>query len=49
LSDADDGAGALRAIREAVEIHRRLAQDNPAHFAPDLERSLRGLEALEKA
>jgi hypothetical protein len=39
----------LAAIREAVDTYRRLTQDNPARFAPDLERSLRVLEALEKA
>jgi hypothetical protein len=49
LSDAGDGAGALPAIREAVDTYRRLAQDNPARFAPTLERSLRILEALEKS
>ena len=43
----DDGAGALVAIREAVEIRRRLAQDNPAPFAPDLARSLKTLEGEE--
>ena len=48
LSDAGDGAGALAAIREAVEIRRQLAQDNPARFAPALERSLKILEALER-
>jgi len=49
LSDAGDGAGALAAIREAVNTYRRLAQDNPARFTSALERSLRVLEALEKA
>jgi hypothetical protein len=43
LSDAGDGAGALAAIREAVEIRRRLAQDNPARFAPNLAVSLNNL------
>ncbi len=43
LSNAGDGAGALAAIREAVEILRRLAQDNPARFAPDLALSLNNL------
>jgi len=41
LSDAGDGAGALAAIRQATDTYRRLAQDNPARFAPALERSLR--------
>jgi hypothetical protein len=43
LSDAGDAAGALAAIREAVEIRRRLARDNPARFAPDLAQSLNNL------
>jgi hypothetical protein len=43
LSDAGDGAGALAAIREAVDIYRRRAQDNPARFAPDLAASLNHL------
>ncbi len=43
LSDASDGAGALAAIREAVEIRRRLAQETPARFAPDLATSLNNL------
>ena len=42
LSDAGDGAGALAAIREAVNTYRRLAQDNPARFAPDLALEFRG-------
>jgi hypothetical protein len=45
MSDAGDGAGALAAIREAVEIRRRLAQENPARFAPDLAQSLNYLSA----
>ena len=36
LSNAGDGAGALEAIREAVEIHRRLAAQNPAWYEPAL-------------
>ena len=48
LRDAGDGAGALAAIREAVEIRRRLAQNNPARFASDLERSLKILDLLER-
>jgi len=43
LSDAGDAAGALAAIREAVQIRHRLAQDNPARFAPDLAGSLNNL------
>jgi hypothetical protein len=38
----------LAAIREAVEIRRHLAQDNPTRFAADLARSVRLLEMLEK-
>jgi hypothetical protein len=33
----------LAAIREAVEIRRRLAQANPSRFAPDLALSLNNL------
>ena len=36
-----------RVTRDAVEIRRQLAQDDPARFASDLERSLRVLETLE--
>jgi len=43
LSDAGDTAGALAAIREAVEIRRRLAQENAARFAADLALSLNNL------
>ncbi len=43
LSDAGDNAGALAAIREVVEIRRRLAQENAARFAPDLALSLNNL------
>ena len=43
LSDAGDGAGALTAIRGAVDSFRRLAQANPVRFAPDLASSLNNL------
>jgi hypothetical protein len=43
LSDAGDGAGALAAIHEAVDTYRRLAQDNPARFAPELALTLNNL------
>jgi hypothetical protein len=43
LSDSGDEASALAAIREAAEIHRRLAQANPARFEPDLASSLNNL------
>jgi tetratricopeptide (TPR) repeat protein len=43
LRDAGDNAGALAVIREAVEIRRRLAQENAARFAPDLAGSLNNL------
>ena len=33
----------MAAIREAVDTNRRLAQDNPARFAPDLASSLNTL------
>ena len=39
----DDGAGALEAIRKAVEIRRRLTAASPARYAPDLARSLGAL------
>ena len=39
-SDAGDSNGALAAIREAVEIFRRLAQEVPARFRPQLAGSL---------
>jgi hypothetical protein len=45
LREAGDGAGALAAIREAVEIYRRLAAANPARFEPDLALSLNNLSA----
>jgi hypothetical protein len=38
----------LAAIREAVEIRRRLAEENPARFSPDLQRSLQLLAIMEK-
>jgi hypothetical protein len=43
LHEAGDGVGALEAIREAVEIRRRLAEDDPARFAADLALSLNNL------
>ena len=43
LGDAGDGAGALSAIREALETYRRLARDNPARFAANLATSLNNL------
>ena len=43
LADAGDGAGALAAIREALETYRRLAASNPARFEPDLATSLNNL------
>jgi tetratricopeptide (TPR) repeat protein len=43
LSDSGDRAGALRAIEEAVEIYRRLAQAQPAAFEPNLATSLNNL------
>ena len=43
LSDAGDYTAALAAIREAERIYRRLAQDNPARFDPDLALSLNNL------
>ena len=46
LGDAGDGV--LAAIREAVVIRRRPAQDNPARFFPGLAGSLDISEALEK-
>ena len=42
-SEAGDTNGALAAIREAVEIFRRLAQEVPARFVPELARSLHNL------
>jgi hypothetical protein len=49
LHDAGDGVGALTASREAVEIHRRLAQDNPVRFARDLAVSLGNLSVYLSA
>ena len=43
LGDAGDGAGALAAIREAVDLYRRLATANPARFEPDLASSLNNM------
>ena len=44
LAIVGDGAGALAAIREAVEIRRRLVQHNPTpRFACDLAVSLHNL------
>ena len=40
LAAVGDAGGALEAIREAVEIRRRLSRANPARFEPDLARSL---------
>jgi len=43
LYEAGENAQALDAIREAVDIHRRLAKENPARFEPDLAMSLNNL------
>ncbi|MGA9363500.1 MAG: tetratricopeptide repeat-containing protein [Bacteroidota bacterium] len=43
LSDVGDRRGALDAIKEAVEIRRRLAVANPAAFEPNLATSLNNL------
>ena len=43
LSDAGDAPGALEAIKEAVEIYRRLAAASPARYEPDLAASLNNL------
>jgi hypothetical protein len=43
LGKSGDLPGALEAIREAVEIRRRLATTNPARYEPDLARSLNNL------
>jgi tetratricopeptide (TPR) repeat protein len=45
LANAGGGAGAPTAIREAVDTYRRLAQDNPARFMPDLATSLNNMSA----
>ena len=47
LSDIGDTAGALAAIREAVEIRRRLAGENPKRYGAALERSLAVMRRLE--
>ena len=36
LSEASDRQGALAPAKEAVEIYRRLARDNPQAFEPNL-------------
>jgi tetratricopeptide (TPR) repeat protein len=43
LGNTGDGAGALAASHEAVDIRRRLAQANPARFEPELASSLNNL------
>ena len=43
LSEVADREGALKAIREADEIYRRLAKKNPVAFNPDLAASLNNL------
>lgn len=43
LSASGEEAGALEAVRQAVEIRRRLAAANPARFEPDLAMSLGAL------
>ena len=43
LSKVGDREGALKAVREAVEIYRELAEENPATFNPDLAGSLNNL------
>ena len=40
LSASGDPQGALDAIREAVEISRRLAAASPVRYEPDLARSV---------
>ena len=40
MSDTGDAAGALEAVREAVEIRRRLAAASPTRYEPDLAGSL---------
>ncbi|MEV4049636.1 tetratricopeptide repeat protein [Amycolatopsis sp. NPDC049688] len=49
LGDAGDHAGALAAIDEAVAVWRRLAEDNPAAFLPDLAGSLNNQAAMRNA
>ncbi|MBW2644877.1 MAG: tetratricopeptide repeat protein [Deltaproteobacteria bacterium] len=36
LRDAGDNTGALKAIREAVEVYRRLSKTNPVRYEPNL-------------
>jgi len=48
LSESGDGPGALKAIQEAVEIRRRLAEANPARYEPDLAMSLDNLTFLQR-
>ena len=43
MAQTGDGPGALAAIREAVEVYRRLAQASPARYEPELARSLGSL------
>ncbi len=43
LSDAGDNPAALKAIQDAVAIHRRLAAANAARFEPELALSLNNL------
>jgi len=43
LSETGDTPGALGAIREAVELYRRLAAASPARYEPDLAMSLNNL------
>ncbi len=43
LSKSGDGPGALKAIQEAGEIYRRLAESNPARYEPNLAISLNNL------
>ncbi len=43
LGDIGDNAGALEAIREAMELYRRLSEANPARYEPDLAMSLNNM------
>lgn len=43
LANSGDHKGALEAIQKAVEIRRRLADENPSRFEPDLATSLNNL------
>ena len=47
LSEAGERPAALEAIREAVELYRRLAEANPARYEPDLARSLDNLRRID--